>query len=51
MHERSGEPRLPDPVRRSSSIGTLLLLAGIAGALLALGDILKEQQQYVAQRT
>lgn len=50
MHDESGEPRMPRSVRRSNTWGVALLLAGAAGALLALGDVLKEQRQYVAQR-
>jgi hypothetical protein len=49
MHEETGEPKMPDSVRRSNSIGLMLLLAGAAGALLAFGDVLKEQRQHVAQ--
>jgi hypothetical protein len=50
MHKKNGEPNLPDTVRRRDSFGMMLLLAGVAGTLLALGDVLKEQQQNVAQR-
>jgi len=50
MHEETGEPKLPDMVRRSKSVWLLLLLSGAAGALLALGDVLQEQRKQVAQR-
>ena len=50
MHEDSGKPKLPDTVRRSNSVGVMLLLAGAAGALLAFGDVLKEQRQQLEQR-
>lgn len=50
MHEDSGEPKMPTAVRRSNSVGIMLLLAGAAGALLAFGDVLKEQRQQLTQR-
>lgn len=50
MHEESGQPKLPKAVRRTNSVGVMLLLAGAAGALLALGDVLKEQRQQLEQR-
>ena len=50
MHEESGEPKMPRVLRRSNSWGVMLLLAGAAGALLALGDVLKEQRQQLEQR-
>jgi hypothetical protein len=50
MHEQSGEPKLPRSVRRSRSVGLMLVLAGAAGALLAFGDVLQEQRKQVAQR-
>lgn len=50
MHEESGEPKMPRTVRRSNSVGLMLLLAGAAGALLAFGDVLKEQRQQLEQR-
>jgi hypothetical protein len=49
MHERSGAPRLPRAARRRTTFGMMLLLAGAAGALLALGDVLQEQRKYVTQ--
>ena len=49
MHKDTGEPKLPRRMRRSDSAWVMLLIAGAAGALLALGDVLKEQRQRVAQ--
>lgn len=45
MHEETGEPKLPRQLRRRDNVGVMLLIAGAAGALLALGDVLKEQRQ------
>ena len=50
LHRDSGEPKLPRAVRRSSSVRSVLLLAGAAGALLAIGDVLQEQRKLVTQR-
>lgn len=50
MHDEHGEPRLPRAVQRRRSVGWLLVLAGAAGALLAMGDVLQEQRTEVAQR-
>ena len=50
MHTEAGEPNLPRPVRRTNSAGIMLLIAGAAGALLALGDVLREQRKHIAQR-
>lgn len=50
LHEETGEAKLPRQMRRSDNVGVMLLIAGAAGALLALGDVLKEQRQRVAQR-
>jgi hypothetical protein len=50
MHEQTGRPRLPRGLRKSNSIATMLALAGTAGALLALGDVLQEQRKHVAER-
>jgi hypothetical protein len=50
MHERTGHPKLPQVLRRSHGVGTMLMLAGTAGALLALGDVLQEQRKQVVQR-
>jgi len=47
MHEQSGAPRLPRAARRNRTFGMMLLLAGAAGALLALGDVLQEQRRHV----
>jgi hypothetical protein len=49
MHDRRGEPRLPRRTRTSDGVGTMLLLAAAAGALLALGDVLLEQRKQVTQ--
>jgi hypothetical protein len=50
MHKQTGQPKLPRALRMSNSVGTMLVLAGTAGALLALGDVLQEQRKHVAQR-
>jgi hypothetical protein len=50
MHDEGGRPKLPRQIRRSNSIGAMLVIAGAAGALLALGDVLQEQRKRVAQR-
>lgn len=50
MHDEHGNPKLPRTVQRSRSLGLMLVLAGAAGALLALGDVLQEQRAEVAQR-
>ena len=50
MHTSYGAPRLPNPVRRRSGLGTALLWAAGAGAFLALADVLKEQRQMMAER-
>jgi hypothetical protein len=47
MHEQNGAPRLPRTTRRNNTFGMMLLLAGAAGALLALGDVLQEQRKHV----
>ncbi len=47
MHRRSDVPRLPPAARRKNTFGMMLLLAGSAGALLALGDVLQEQRKHV----
>ena len=43
MHDPMGRTRLPYPVRRKRGFGTGLALAAGASALMALGDVLKEQ--------
>ena len=47
MHDRSGAVRLPRTARRDNSFTMMLAIAAAAGALLALGDVLKEQRKYV----
>jgi hypothetical protein len=49
MHQQSGAPRLPRATRANNSFGMMLLLAASAGAMLALGDVLKEQRQHATQ--
>ena len=44
MHYRSGTARLPRAARRNNSFTTMLVLAAAAGAMLALGDVMKERQ-------
>jgi hypothetical protein len=51
MHYRSGTPRLPRAARRNNSFTTMLVLAAAAGAMLALGDVMKEQQKHVTHAT
>jgi hypothetical protein len=51
MHSRSGTPRLPRAARRNNSFTTMLVLAAAAGAMLALGDVMKEQQKHVTHAT
>jgi hypothetical protein len=50
LHRDDGRPKLPAPVRRADSIRMMLLLAGVAGVMLALGDMLQEQRKQVAER-
>jgi hypothetical protein len=47
MHDAEGDVRLPDVAQRST-LGTMLLVAAAAGALLALADILREQRKRAA---
>jgi hypothetical protein len=49
MHEQSGAPRLPHAARRKHTFGMMLMFASLAGALLALGDVLQEQRKHVTQ--
>jgi hypothetical protein len=49
MHEPGGTPRLPRAARRRKTFGMMLALAGAAGALLALGDVLQEQRKHVVE--
>lgn len=49
MHTEYGAPRLPRPVRRSSGLGTAVLLAAGTGALMALADVLNEQGKDAAR--
>lgn len=49
MHDPYGRPRLPRPVRRRSGMGTGLALAAGASALMAFGDVLKEQGKNAAR--
>jgi hypothetical protein len=48
MHDDWGDVRLPEATQRST-LGTMLVVAAAAGALLALGDILREQRQRATQ--
>ena len=50
LHRDTGEPKLPRSMRRTNSVRSMLLLAGAAGALLAIGDVLQEQRKLVTQR-
>lgn len=50
MHDPVGTPRLPRRARRSNGFGTMILFAAMAGALLALGDMLQEQRKRVVTR-
>jgi hypothetical protein len=43
MHDGMGRTRLPTTVRRRSGFGTGLAMAAGASALMALGDVLREQ--------
>ena len=45
MHHRGGTPRLPGAVRRSSGVGPALAIAAGTGALLAIADLLREQEK------
>jgi hypothetical protein len=49
MHKPGGVPRLPRAARRNYSFGMMLLLAGAAGVLLALGDVVQEQRKHVVE--
>jgi hypothetical protein len=48
MHESDGELRLPQAAQRNT-LGMMLVLAATAGALMAFGDILREQRQRAAE--
>jgi hypothetical protein len=47
LHEQNGAPRLPHATRRRKTFGMMLLLAAVAGAVLAFGDVLQEQRKHV----
>jgi hypothetical protein len=48
MHESDGELRLPQAAQRNT-LGMMLVLAATAGALMAFGDILREQRHRAAE--
>lgn len=50
MHDERGAPKLPRAARRDLSFGMMILLAGAAGVMLALGDVLQERRKQIAQR-
>lgn len=49
MHSKGGEPRLPRTAWQNRGIGTILLLAVAAGAMLAIADVLLEQRKQVSR--
>jgi hypothetical protein len=49
MHTPEGITRLPRAAKRGRGIGTVLVLAAAAGALLALADVLQEQRHHQTQ--
>lgn len=51
MHGRGGMPRLPVTVRRRSGVGSALALAAGTGALLAMADLLREQEKRTLRHT
>lgn len=51
LHNRAGSPKLPSKVRRSRDLGMAIALAAGASALMAVGDVLKEQGKDTARAT
>ena len=49
MHTDEGRPRLPRAARRRSGLGSILLLAALTGAMLAIADVLQEQRKRNAE--
>jgi hypothetical protein len=50
MHTDRGLPRIPREARRRSGFGTMLLWAAGTGAVLAIADVLREQQSDSTRR-
>jgi hypothetical protein len=50
LHDSGGAPRLPPAARRNHTFEMMVALAGVAGALLALADVLREQRKQVVQQ-
>jgi hypothetical protein len=48
MHDEHGSPRLPRAARRDLSFSMMVLLAGAAGVILALGDVLQERRKQIS---
>ena len=51
LHDDTGAPRLPRSARGNVSFSMMLVLAAAAGALLAMGDVLKEQRKNVTHNS
>lgn len=49
MHDAHGSPRLPLAARRNLSFSMMVVLAGAAGVMLALGDVLREGRKQLTQ--
>jgi hypothetical protein len=49
MHDEHGAPRLPNAMRGDLSFSMMVLLAGGAGVMLALGDVLRQRRKQIAQ--
>jgi hypothetical protein len=47
--DEAGGPRLPHAARRNHSFTMMVALAAVAGALLAVGDVLQKQRKQVAR--
>jgi hypothetical protein len=50
LHNEAGRPKLPRRARRRNGLNTALLWAAGAGVVLAVSDVLREQQKDVADR-
>lgn len=49
MRDEHGAPRLPNAVRGDISFSMMVLLAGAAGVMLALGDVLQQRRKQITQ--
>ena len=50
MHTRYGAPRLPVAARKTRGVGSGLMWAAGTGAMLALSDVLREQEKRTVHR-